>query len=129
MEASIGYLSRTMILNQFADEQRIRSEGDSGVTNVRGYWDGDLTYDDGSYSNGGSASIHDHSDNSLIVGIGEISAVLNGVEFTSRHNDYNLDMPCVNCSEYNAVDSIERPDIPPSVLSQLTVEDEIIEMQ
>ena len=39
------------------------------------------------------ASIHNHADNILIVGIGEIQAVLNGVEFQTRHNDYNLNMP------------------------------------
>eukprot|EP01084_Bolivina_argentea_P032907 60903_1 len=89
LQASIGYLSRTALLQQFSDEQRIRSEGDSGLTNVRGYYDGERAYDDGTYSNDGVASIHDHTDFIRVVGIGEISAVLNGVEFQTRHNDYN----------------------------------------
>eukprot|EP01084_Bolivina_argentea_P032902 60898_1 len=53
LETSIGHLSRILILQQFSDEQRIRSEGDSGITNVRGYYDGERGYDDGTYSNDG----------------------------------------------------------------------------
>ena len=34
-EQAIGHLSRNAILAQFAFEQRIRSDGDSGVTNTR----------------------------------------------------------------------------------------------
>eukprot|EP00486_Rosalina_sp_Unknown_P006766 CAMPEP_0201573750 /NCGR_PEP_ID=MMETSP0190_2-20130828/17775_1 /ASSEMBLY_ACC=CAM_ASM_000263 /TAXON_ID=37353 /ORGANISM="Rosalina sp." /LENGTH=408 /DNA_ID=CAMNT_0048001077 /DNA_START=1 /DNA_END=1223 /DNA_ORIENTATION=+ len=74
LQASIGHLSRMLILAQFSTEQRVRSEGDSGLTNVRGHYDGDAAYDDGTYTNGAVASIHDHSDNILIVGIGEIQA-------------------------------------------------------
>ena len=122
LQAAIGHLSRMLILAQFSTEQRVRSEGmlslfvhilishpyilcivyllsgDSGLTNVRGSYDGDAAYDDGTYTNGAVASIHDHSDNIIVVGIGEIQAVLNGVEFRTRHNDYNLNMPHRNSS-------------------------------
>eukprot|EP01083_Nonionella_stella_P251323 867235_1 len=98
--ASIGHLSRMLILSQFNAEQRVRSEGDSGLTQVRGSYDGDAAYDDGTFTNGAVASIHDHSDNIIVVGIGEIQAVLNGVEFVTRHNDYNLNMPSETESTY-----------------------------
>ena len=39
------------------------------------------------------ASIHDHANNIRTVGMGEFVAVLNGVEFRTRHNDYRLYMP------------------------------------
>lgn len=112
---SIGHLSRMLILQQFNFEQRIRSQGDSGLTNVRGAYDGDAAYDDGAYTNGAVASIHNHADNILIVGIGEIQAVLNGVEFQTRHNDYNLRMPSRNSSKYGDTEKIPYPEVPPEV--------------
>ena len=94
-----------LILAQFSTEQRVRSEGDSGMTNVRGHYDGNAAFDNGTYTNGAVAPIHDHADN-IIVGIGEIAAVLNGVEFQARHNDYNLSMPSTTSGEYGATGPI-----------------------
>ena len=81
-------------------------EGDSGITNVRGSRDGNEDYDDGTYSNGNVLSIHNHANNIKVVGIGEIEAVLNGVEFKTRHNDYDLNMPHRNSSEYHATEPV-----------------------
>ena len=39
------------------------------------------------------AAIHDHANNIRTVGMGEFVAVINGVEFRTRHNDYRLYMP------------------------------------
>ena len=129
LQYAIGTLGRTVILAQFSDEQRIRSEGHSGLTNVRGSYDGDAAYDDGTYSNGAVASIHDHADNMIVVGIGEIQAVLNGVEFRTRHNDYNLNMPSTTSSDYGATEAIQTPDVPPAVLNAGSVTNQIEEMQ
>ena len=96
---------------------------------MRGYYDGEAAYDDGTYTNGGVASIHDHSDNILIVGIGEIQAVLNGVEFRTRHNDYNLAQPSKDSDVYGVTEQIAFPDVPPEVLAKPTVDEQIIEMQ
>ena len=64
LQYAIGTLGRTMILAQFTDEQRVRSEGHSGITNVRGVYDGDDYYDDGTFlQDDGVASIYDISDN------------------------------------------------------------------
>ena len=87
-------------------------EGNSGITNVRQYFDGNNNYDDGTYSNKNVLSIHNHANNIKVVGIGEIAAVLNGVEFKTRHNDYDLNMPHRNSSEYHATEPIEFPDVP-----------------
>eukprot|EP01083_Nonionella_stella_P061701 160722_1 len=127
--ASIGHLSRMLILSQFNFEQRIRSEGDSGLTTVRGNYDGDAAYDDGTYTNGAVASIHDHANNIIVVGIGEIGAVLNGVEFNTRHNDYNLMMPSEDDDSYGATQEIDSPPVPPEVSGKATVAEEVAEMQ
>ena len=62
------------------------------------------------------ASIHDHSNNVRTVGIGEIIAVMNGIEFRTRHNDYRLYMPA-NTPEYHATQNIPFPEVPPEVLA------------
>eukprot|EP01084_Bolivina_argentea_P296758 511148_1 len=116
-KTSIGHLSRNFILSQFAMEQRIRSEGDSGITNTRQHTDGDSIYDDGTYSNGAMSAIHDHADFINVAGMGEVEAVLNGVEFQTRHNDYNLVMPSTTSDIYGETEPIPMPDIPPEVLA------------
>merc|ERR1719229_2003964 len=117
-----------MILSQFSEEQRVRSEMHSGLTNVRGHYDGDSYFDDGTYSNGAVASIHDHADFIRVVGMGEIQVILNGVEFQTRHNDYNLNMPSMTSDVYGATETIPFPDVPPEVTSKDTVNEQIEEM-
>ncbi len=48
--------------------------------------------------------------------MGEFSAVLNGVPFRTRHNDYGLKMPATGSSQYHATENIPLPQVPESVL-------------
>eukprot|EP00486_Rosalina_sp_Unknown_P000306 CAMPEP_0201566736 /NCGR_PEP_ID=MMETSP0190_2-20130828/6746_1 /ASSEMBLY_ACC=CAM_ASM_000263 /TAXON_ID=37353 /ORGANISM="Rosalina sp." /LENGTH=768 /DNA_ID=CAMNT_0047985865 /DNA_START=82 /DNA_END=2388 /DNA_ORIENTATION=- len=128
-EQAIGHLSRNAILGQFAFEQRIRSDGDSGITNTRQYNDGDAMYDDGTYSNGAVSAIHDHADFINVAGMGELQAVLNGVEFQTRHNDYSLEMPSTTSTEYGETEQLPFPDVPPEVLNAGNVTEQIAELQ
>ena len=96
---------------------------------MRQLYDGNNAYDDGTYFSDGAAAIHDHAENLLVVGMGQFQAVLNGVEFTTRHNDYNLVMPSRESSEYGATEAIEYPDVPPEVSNAGSVSAQITEMQ
>ena len=96
---------------------------------MRQLYDGNNAYDDGTYFTDGTAAIHDHAENLLVVGMGQFQAVLNGVEFTTRHNDYNLVMPSTTSSEYGATQTIEYPDVPPEVTNAGNVDAQIEEMQ
>jgi len=58
-----------------------------------------------------------HSQNIRTVGLGEFSAVLNGVEFTTRHNDYSLKRPHRTGGGYHEVEDIAFPAVPPAVLA------------
>ena len=129
LQSSIAKIGRVLILNQFAAEQRVRTRGQSGLTNVRGTSTGDYAYHDGTYSNGAAASIHNHADTIRVVGIGEVEACLNGVCFQTRHNDYNLNMPSTVSSNYHATEAILQPGVPPEVTSKSTVTEQITEMQ
>ena len=95
LKKEILRLGRQMMLQQFFTEERIRSEGNSGIKQVRvgGRSVGLKSYYSSTHSGSSIASIHDHANNIRTVGMGEVTVVLNGVEFRTRHNDYRLYMP------------------------------------
>lgn len=61
------------------------------------------------------AAIHDHANTDRTIGMGELVAVLNGIEFRTRHNDYKLKMPSRRMKTYGATDTIPLPQVPPEV--------------
>lgn len=61
------------------------------------------------------AAIHDHSNSATTIGMGEVIAVLNGVEFRTRHNDYKLMMPSTKSRVYGDTEKIPFPEVPPEV--------------
>ena len=127
---ALGALSRQVMLQQLFVEERIRSDGDSGVKQVRLANDGTRNYFSEAHGYAKRLlAIHDHTNNIRTVGLGEFVGVLNGVEFRTRHNDYRLFMPSTKNKEYHATEEIPFPDVPPEVKSKPTVEEEIIEMR
>ena len=112
LTGAIGAISTTLAVSQSASEQRVREEGGSGVTGVRNNLVGVEAYNEGTHVGPGSfLSIHDHADLDRTIGMGEISAVINGVPFQTRHNDYRLTDPDVSRQ------SFDFPDVPPAVLA------------
>ena len=71
------------------------------------------------------AAIHDHDHHIRTAGMGEFVAVLNGVEFRTRHNDYRLYMPSKNSTEYHKTEDIPFPQVPPEVLQHTEVTDQV----
>ena len=67
------------------------------------------------------ASIHNHANHVKTAGMGEFIAVLNGIEFRTRHNDYALVMPHRTKKTYGLTEDIPYPDTPPSVLNKKTL--------
>jgi len=47
--------------------------------------------------------------------MGDFAAVMNGVAFRTRHNDYRLNMASTTSTEYGAYEPVPFPDVPPSV--------------
>ena len=98
----IGALSRQVMMQQLASEESLRASGDSGVKLTRGHTIGTRPYFSASHVNTNSVNaIHDHANFKHVCGMGEIVAVLNGVEFRTRHNDYGLRMPSTTTAIYN----------------------------
>jgi hypothetical protein len=124
----LGALTRQMMLQQLFIEERLRSEGQSGVKQIRNRISGTKSYHHQSHVGRSMVAIHDHSNNIRTVGMGEFIGVLNGVEFRTRHNDYRLYMASRNTSEYHKTDEILLPDVPPAVTSKPNVTAQVEEM-
>lgn len=130
IKQSIGDIARQMMAQQLFVEERIRSDGNSGVKQIRATGGGTKPYHYYTFaSTGAFLSVHEHSNYDRTVGLGEFVAVLNGVEFRTRHNDYRLSMPSLTKKDYHAVENVPFPDVPPSVLSKKTVHEQVVEMQ
>ncbi|CAH1788966.1 unnamed protein product [Owenia fusiformis] len=129
LEQTVEVMSRQIMMQQLFVEERIRGDGQSGIKKVRGRNTGFKSYHQRSYGGFGVASIHQHNNNIRTCGLGEFSAVLNGVEFRTRHNDYRLYMPSETSSKFHEVQDVPFPDVPQAVLDQPTVDGQILEMR
>jgi ElaB/YqjD/DUF883 family membrane-anchored ribosome-binding protein len=128
VNAQLGALTRQMMLQQLFIEERLRSEGQSGVKQTRNAVGGTKSYHQNSHVGKRVVAIHDHSNNIRTVGMGEFIGVLNGVEFRTRHNDYRLYMASKNTGEYHKTEDVPFPDVPPEVTSKKTVTEQVKEM-
>ena len=126
----VGALSRQVMMQQMFVEERIRSDGDSGVKQVRLGNSGTRNYFSDTHGNSGRLmSIHEHANNIRTIGLGEFIGVLNGVEFRTRHNDYRLYMANRTSKDYHATEPIPFPEVPPEVKTKATVDEQIVEMR
>lgn len=129
VKQTLGGLARQMMLQQLFVEERVRSDGSSGVKQIRNNGGGSRPYHFNTFSSNAFLSVHEHSNYDRTVGLGEFVAVLNGVEFRTRHNDYKLRMPSTTKKDYHAMEDIPFPKVPPSVLNKKTVHEQVVEMQ
>ena len=82
--------ARQLMLLQLGIEERVRSEGGSGIKQVRVNSGGTRPYHSAHHSSSSVAAIHNHANNIRTVGMREFIGVLNGVKFRTRHNDFRL---------------------------------------
>jgi len=114
---------------QFHEEEKQRTEGQSGIKQIRTRKVGSENYFSNTHSGGSFCAIHDHSNNIRTVGMGEFVGVLNGIEFRTRHNDFRLYKPVKDDSTYHKTENIEFPGVPQAVLDKDTVDEQITEMR
>jgi len=129
LEQNLGQVTRQLMLQQYAAEEKIRTDGYSGIKQVRTSKGGMKTYFSDTHTGRGFAACHNHANNERTVGMGEFVAVLNGVEFRTRHNDYSLSMPHRTSDKFHEMEKIPFPPVPPSVLNKKDVNDQIEEMR
>jgi len=129
MKKTTGDLARQSMLQQLYLEESIRSEGSSGIKQVRAYEGGTRPYHFTSYSAHDAGALHEHSSYDRTNGLGELVVVLNGVEFRTRHNDYKIRQPSTTSKAYDALEDIPFPPVPPSVQNKQNVSDQVTEMR
>lgn len=127
-----GYSKTLMdlLINQrTALEQRVRYETYSGLTEIRGFMTGTQPYHQQLQSgNRCPLSYHNHVSYYRLVGMGEFGAILNGIQFYSRHNDPDIYAPAKNTQDYYANSQISYPPVPPSVRNAGSVAAQTAEM-
>ncbi|KAK0056516.1 hypothetical protein Bpfe_014012 [Biomphalaria pfeifferi] len=129
LECIVNTLGNQVMQNQLFVEERVRSDGMSGVKKVRLYHEGTSPYFADTHIAQSAIAIHDHANYDRTLGIGEFIGVLNGVEFRTRHNDYKLKQPSTVTKNYHETEDIFLPNVPPEVLHQYTIQDQITEMR
>uniref|UniRef100_A0A0B7B1R3 Uncharacterized protein n=1 Tax=Arion vulgaris TaxID=1028688 RepID=A0A0B7B1R3_9EUPU len=129
LKKAVIQLSKQVMLQQTFAEERVRNEGSSGIKIVRAVETGLHNYKSATFLGPAAFACHDHSDYDRTIGLGEMSVVLNGVAFRTRHNDYELVQPSRTSSLQHAVEDIPFPDVPPEVLNKPTVPEQIQEMR
>ena len=130
LKGVVEAIGRQIVVSEMSKEQRVRYEGASGLTQTRGYQGGDKAYHEASYTNVGFANFHNHANTKHTVGMGEVAVVLNGVEFWTRHNDYNLVMPDpADPGTYHSNKYITHPPVPPAVEVYESINDQAEEMR
>eukprot|EP01064_Diplonema_japonicum_P023961 TRINITY_DN343_c1_g1_i2.p1 TRINITY_DN343_c1_g1~~TRINITY_DN343_c1_g1_i2.p1 ORF type:complete len:593 (+),score=117.56 TRINITY_DN343_c1_g1_i2:929-2707(+) len=122
LKGAVAAMGRQLISYETRIQQRVREQGQSGVTFVRSYGQGSHAYHSNSFTGGGAIGMHNHANTRHTMGMGEFGAVLNGVQFTTRHNDYSLLEPNNNLTVAEFTSSwppkakgIDFPEVPPSV--------------
>ncbi|XP_028411763.1 uncharacterized protein LOC114534508 [Dendronephthya gigantea] len=128
LNTRLGALTRQMMLQQLFIEERLRSEGQSGVKQTRNGKGGTKSYYHNSHGGRRIVAIHDHSNNIRTVGMGEFIGVLNGVEFRTRHNDYRLYMPSSDSSEFHKTEDLPFPEVPSQVTNKSVIAEQVEEM-
>jgi len=129
LKTNLEAVSRQLMQQQNFVEERIRSDGMSGVKTIRLIREGTQPYYADTHIGGSALGIHDHPDYDRTIGMGEFVGVLNGVEFRTRHNDYKLRKPSHNHRTYDEVEDIRFPHVPGRVTHKTNITAQVLEMR
>merc|ERR1712002_62492 len=129
MKDTFEGVTRQVMLQQYYTEEKIRTDGSSGLKQVRVSRDGTKNYYTPAHVGSRFMAMHDHANYDRTVGMGELMVVMNGLEFRTRHNDYKLRMPHRTDQSFGATELIPFPPVPPSVTSKKNLNDQIAEMR
>ena len=109
--------------------ERLRHEGQSGIKQIRVRRGGTRPYYIAGHTSERVAGMHNHANFRHVLGLGEVVAVLNGVEFTTRHNDFHLVKPSTESNDFLATELITPPPVPQRVLELSSVNEQVTEMR
>jgi len=124
----VKLVTRHVQAQQFNEEEKTRSDGNSGIKQIRNINSGGKSYFTNTYCGESFAAMYD-SEYKNNLGLGEFVAVLNGVEFRTRNEDYELLQPVKDDTTYHKTVAIEHPSVPKEVVEAGSVADQIAEMK
>ena len=128
-EGRLEALANHQLAQDVYTGERLRNDGQSGIKLVRTFRGGTRPYHIPSHSGNRIAGMHNHANFKNVLGLGELVAVMNGVEFRTRHNDYHLVQPSTVSSELFATEQVTPPPVPYRVLNKPSVEEQTAEMR
>jgi hypothetical protein len=130
MEKNLEIVARQMMMQQFYVEEQARSSGNSGLKRVRILTQGTRPYHSSSHTDRNMvAAIHNHPNQARMLGFGEMVAVLNGIEFRTRHNDYRIRSRHSTRTKHGWLEDVPFPGIPPAVTKLTDLDEQIAEMR
>ncbi|XP_021353198.1 uncharacterized protein LOC110450204 [Mizuhopecten yessoensis] len=125
---TLGGLARQLMMQQLGVEERIRSDGDSGIKQTMVRHRGSRPYLNDIVSPR-LANFYDIFNNREQLAISTNIFVMNGVEFKLPSQRYKLSMPSKTSRDWHKTEPIPYPNVPPSVLAKHNVSDQIAEMR
>ncbi|XP_033754144.1 uncharacterized protein LOC117337329 [Pecten maximus] len=129
IKQTVEGLSRQMVMQQLGVEERIRSDGDSGIKQKIVTHRGTRPYLNDIVSSPNLAGFGDSWTRERYLSIGTNVFVMNGVEFRLRAQGFKLDMPSKTSKEWHKTEKIPSPEVPHSVLAKHNVTEQIEEMR
>lgn len=128
MKETTEGLSRQMMMQQLFVEERIRSDGDSGIKQRMVSHRGTRPFLNDIVSPD-LAGFRESWTSARFLTIGPNIFVMNGVEFRLPGQSYRLQMPSTTSHDWHKTEDIPYPPVPPSVLAKHNVTEQIAEMQ
>ena len=122
-------MANHLMVQDLYSAEKLRSEGHSGIKLKRLLGGGTRHYHLASHGGNRVAGIHNHANFDRTMGLGELVAVLNGVEFRTRHNDFMLYQPSTSSSNLHETEDIPFPQVPRAVTRKPTIDLQILEMR
>ncbi|XP_060071511.1 uncharacterized protein LOC132551387 [Ylistrum balloti] len=129
MKQTLEGISRQMVMQQLGVEERIRSDGDSGIKQKMVKNRGTRSYLNDIVSSPILADFGEAWTRDRLLYIGTNVFVMNGVEFRLRAQNYRLQMPSRNSKEWHKTEDIPYPEVPHSVLAKHNITEQIAEMR
>ena len=123
------FISRQLQMQQNYLEERVRTDGASGIKRLRIQGKGSNSMYTNGHSDESFMGMHNHPNLKNRVGLSAFEAALNGIEFTTTENDYPLRSPHSSEDVFLAAEDVEHPPVPESVRNKTSVEEQIEEMK
>ncbi len=109
LKRALHAVCRQLMMREFYQEEESKSRVGSGIVDLRNTKLGLKSYDTGSFVESSFMGMHNHANNIRTIGLGQFTAVLNGVSFTTRHNDYSLQMKSTSSQDMKATEEVPPP--------------------